>query len=113
MQRFVAVNGGVNVTYAAVVAKISLTRRRWLSISCLLIIANHPLKTIAYWHEEILRSGCDRRRSRRSISNHERLRDLAEGLLLRRFGLDFRGAFSETEQMSKSKLAATDQICVA
>jgi hypothetical protein len=44
--------------------------------------------------------------------NHERLRDLAKVLLLRRFGLDFRGAFSETEQMSKSKLAATDQICV-
>jgi hypothetical protein len=113
MQRFVAVNEGVNVTYAAVVAKISLTRRRRLSDFRSVIVANNPLKTIIYWHGKILRFGCDWRRSRRSISNHERLRDLAEGLLLRRFGLDFRGAFSETEQMSKSKLAAADQICVA
>jgi hypothetical protein len=113
MQRFVVVNEGVNVTYAAVVAKISLTRRRWLSVFRFLTVANNPLKTITYWHEKILRFGCDPRRSWRSISNHERLRDLAEGLLLRRFGLDFRGAHPETEQMSKSKLAAAEQICVA
>jgi hypothetical protein len=113
MQRFVVVKEGVNVTYAAVVAKISLTRRRWLSVFRFLEIANNTFKTITYWHKKILRFGCDRRRSLRSISNHERLRDLAERLLLRRFGPVFRGALPETEQMSKSKLSATEQICVA
>jgi hypothetical protein len=95
MQRFVAVNEGVNVTYAAVVAKISLTRRRRLSDFRSVIVANNPLKTIIYWHGKILRFGCDRRRSQRSISNHERLRDLAEGLLLRRFGREVAARFQK------------------
>jgi hypothetical protein len=55
MQRFVAVNEGVNVTYAAVVAKISLTRHRRLSDFRSVIVANNPLKTIIYWHGKILR----------------------------------------------------------
>jgi hypothetical protein len=102
MQRFVAVNEGMNVTYAAVVAKISLARRRQLSVFRSKIVANNQMIAMEK-SSDLNAAGVGRgaqflNTKKRATSQRDCCS--VDSVLI------FEGRFQKTEQMSKSKLAA-------